>query len=191
MRQRIISLLLVLALCLGTTALAEERFTFRNGIHLGMTYEEIVSAEGREPDDMYDNILTYGSVNLCGLDGDTYLAYYLDCDGKLDTAVYCNEDNGIEMNEYMKGAISSVYGQCRSSTAKELSDALQDYYVWFADESDWHIMNVLRWDMGDIYVYYANYSRYESGENSRLVVVYVDSAKCGNNTSGLCDTSGL
>ena len=186
MRLRIISLALVLALYLGMTAFAEECFTFRNGVHLGMTYDEIVAAEGSEPDYVYENTLWYGPVDLCGLDYDTYLVYYLDAAEKLGIALYYNDENGTEVADYMKATLSSVYGECEPGTVQELRSAVNDYWDGVMEDIfDYYTTNVLRWDMGDTYVYYVNYSYSSDGRGGGLAVIYVDPAKCVYNTSGL------
>lgn len=114
--KKMFSILLALLLCLGT-ACAEDVFTFRGGLHWGMTPGEVLEMEGRtEYDYSGEGSYTCTATQLDGLPVSKFEAdiVYVFVNGQLaclgiDPSLWLERD--AEDIEYLKQALSIVYGE--------------------------------------------------------------------------------
>jgi len=114
--KRFLAILMSALLLFPCLACAEAPgFTFRSGLHWGMSPEEVLAIEGRdEADDEFSTYRTY-TMELEELELSKFEADigYLFVDGKL-AALECDPDLWLEFDDediaYLKEALSIVYG---------------------------------------------------------------------------------
>ena len=116
MKKIVAILLAVLTLCTCFACAEESAFTFRNGLHWGMTPEEVLAAEGRTAFDAEGSL---GPITKALLLADISVSKYtasgacLFVDGKLAGILidpYMMVNNNEEDVEYLRQALSTVYG---------------------------------------------------------------------------------
>ena len=128
--KRIVALLLAL-LMLGVCipSLAEEApapFVFRGSVNWDMTLGQVAEAEGRQPDETYDEeayvMARYNGVQVSRFAG---MLVYMFVDGGLKMAAYGLSDLEDADIEYLARAMSSTYGAYESTDAESAAALLE------------------------------------------------------------------
>lgn len=142
MKKIVAILLAVLTLCTCFACAEESAFTFRNGLHWGMTPEEVLAAEGRTAFDAEGSL---GPITKALLLADISVSKYtasgacLFVDGKLAGILidpYMMVNNNEEDVEYLRQALSTVYGAAADLPVTATVQALLDaagyvpLYAW-------------------------------------------------------------
>lgn len=138
--KKLVALLMALLLCTG--AACAQEFTFRNGLHWGMTSDEVLAAEGRAS---YDDIGSFGSITTAYLLTDISISKfnaagaYLFVDDQLAGVLidpYMMVDNNEDDIEYLLNALTTVYGAPANIPVPPTVQAVFDLagyeplYVW-------------------------------------------------------------
>ena len=124
-------------------------FSFRNGVHWGMTPDEVAAAEGREADFSEDLSAAYSQICFSDVAVSRYTAEigYIYCGSALQAAVYGGFESDHQSSDftYLSGALSSVYGQPESADAEELF-AMTDH---FGPRPEIDPASLIRWSLED------------------------------------------
>ena len=107
-------LLLVSFFSFCFSAYAEEEFSFRNGITFGMTMEQVISAEGSQPDDKDENNLLYTgqkSAGKCATILYRFVNNALYGIGVIFKETHTNDNLYIEDFESVDEALTEKYGE--------------------------------------------------------------------------------
>ena len=156
-----VSCIILIILVLSHSIAFSESFEVRNGIHFGMTKEEVIAVEeqnGNSADSVYDGNyikdgLTYQEVTIAGIPG-SRIDYYFD-EGGLNEIVYwlgsldvnlVSEQAAYSTFLTMESALSEKYGEYNycaddGSTPKAVTHVLEG----LLDNPFLHLMDYRQW----------------------------------------------
>lgn len=105
--RKIISLLLMIAMCTGVPAFAEKEFALHNGITFGMTRNEVIETELKAGFGLSNG--TYGEGKIAGYEGAVRCEYYGSA-STLDKVCYFYYSTSTQLFNALSNALTKKYG---------------------------------------------------------------------------------
>jgi len=175
----LISVMLLLGICN-----AESPFSFGNGITMGMTYEQSVSAIGREPDDFNNLNNGYARADYSGVQLSRYTANLVFCfnDLKLASAVYCVPKPENSDYKYLLGVMKSVYGEAELCDTYEAFDAV--IHECFPNLESQKFLSAYKWEKVGTDVYAIAYGYRDSDSLKYILILYAAHEACEYDITG-------
>ena len=162
-------ILILLVLFLSSASCAEESFSFRNGIHFGMTSEELIQTE-KENEQVDENewenfklgnwIVLGPEERIAVSQYEAYLRYLL-ADDHMQAAIYLfSEDTSVPSEteyQYICYALSTVYGEADTVLASEVVTLVDEFERGGFHESD--IKEAYKWAKTNVVIYQFYYGK--------------------------------
>lgn len=187
MKKSVSVLLAIVLLVLPLVSFAEA-FTFRNGVTFGMTVDEIIECEGKEPDITEGELIAYENQKSAGKD--CTVCYEMSNNKLVGMHVLFREkhsfDNAyIEDFESVDQSLTSKYGKANTQNLYSWKNSLykDDPEEYGFAVSCGHLTIVSSWTFDNLFVGHVLYG--DNFEISHTIMYKLEQAEPEPNTDGI------